>query len=136
MAGTSRARVSAGIFPKPFDFKFEKLPGTRGLLSWAFTVEAVHALRAMSQPADYRGQGRQSRPRVKTSGNQRACIRSALPQSSDVGGARRNFAFVPEGDLSRCSKMLPRMLAQLTRASDAAIPAACIALATSFTQLR
>jgi glucose dehydrogenase len=27
--------------------------------------------------------------------NQCVCIRSALPQSSDVGGARRHFAFVP-----------------------------------------
>jgi hypothetical protein len=36
---------------------------------------------------------------VKTSGNQCACIRSALPQSSDVSGARRYFAFVPGPDI-------------------------------------
>jgi hypothetical protein len=32
---------------------------------------------------------------VKTSGNQCARIRSALPQSSDVSGARQHFALVP-----------------------------------------
>jgi hypothetical protein len=31
----------------------------------------------------------------KTSSRQRARIRSALPQSSDVSGARQHFGFVP-----------------------------------------
>jgi hypothetical protein len=75
--------------------------GTRGA-SWRAITKARMTVHVGDEnsPANLRNTPKSMalsnfRSRSKTSGNQYAFIRSALPQSSDVSGARQHFAFVP-----------------------------------------
>src|ERR1700738_4744312 len=69
----------------------------RGFLLWRFSYAGRQSLR-------YRPTRPASENLHKTSGNQCACIRSALPQSSDVSGARWHFAFVPGSNICSGAK--------------------------------